>query len=474
MEINSHKYQRLVSNTVLFTISTFSSKILSFLLTRLYTGVLTQASYGVVDLVVASGNLLIPLVSLGISNAVIRFGLEKDISKKGVFTAGFVAIFSGFSALLLFVPLISKISVLQGNVTLMYIFVLFSCLRTLCCQFVRARQYTRLYAIDGILSTAYTIGFNVLFLVVLDMGTAGYLLSIICADLLSIIFLFVAGDLKPYVDFGSFDKNLFKTMLRYSLPLVPAMMFWWVTTASDRFFIAYLNGTVENGLYAAANKIPTIVALVSTIFTEAWQLSAVTDGQGADRNEFFSQVYNTVAGFAFVLGGALIVTSPLVMRFLVAPDYFLAWRYVPLLVLASVFSALVAFLNSVYMVEKRSGLAMATMLVGAVANLFLNALFVPKFGPNGAAFATFLSFLIVFIIRVINTRDLIQIDVKPIVLALNTLLLLLMSWLLLQNIYLWPLWCGIIMAALVLLNLPSLAGGFKQIFGLFKRLIGRA
>ena len=63
------KYKKLISNTVIFAIGTFSSKVLVFLLMPLYTTVLSNEEYGVTDLLVQTGNLLLPLVSLGIVNA---------------------------------------------------------------------------------------------------------------------------------------------------------------------------------------------------------------------------------------------------------------------------------------------------------------------------------------------------------------------------------------------------------------------
>ncbi len=458
-----NKYTRLLSNTALFTISTFSSKLLSFLLTRLYTSYLTAETYGIVDLVVASSNLLIPLVSLGISSAVIRFGLEKGIDKKDVFSGGLLAIGMGFMLLIFCIPLISQISVLEGNVILMYVYVLISCLRTLCCQFVRAKLYTRLYAIDGILSTIYTVGFNVLFLVALQMGGTGYLLSIICADALSVVFLFLVAHLWEYLRFRHLDFSLLKTMLRYSLPLVPALMFWWVTNASDRYFISYIWGPEENGLYAAAYKIPTIVSIMATIFTEAWQLSAVTDGQDAGRNKFFSHVFSAVSSISFVVAAFLLFTCQWIMYLLVAPDYYIAWRYVPILVLSAVFSSFVVFLNSIYMVEKKSVLALLTICVGAIVNIILNFLFVPLWGPNGAAWATLLCYVCVFLIRVKNTRHLIQIDYHFGMLALNTVLLLAMTAILLYELPLSWLWCALLFLVVLFINLRTLTKGVQQI-----------
>ncbi|MDL2295109.1 polysaccharide biosynthesis C-terminal domain-containing protein [Ruminococcaceae bacterium OttesenSCG-928-D13] len=468
MRKKGDKYTRLVSNTMLFGISTFSSKVLSFLLTRLYTSVLAQASFGVVNLVTISANLLIPLVSLGISNAVIRFGLEKNVSKDGVFTGGLVSIGFGFGLMVLLYPLISRVPMVSDYSFLLYIYVLVSCLRTLCCQFVRAKMYTRLYAIDGILSTIYTIGFNLLFLVVLKLGPTGYLLSIICADALSVIGLNLVAVLPQYISFRRFDWTLYKAMLRYCLPLVPALMFWWITSSSDQFFISYISGPEANGLYAAAYKVPTVVSIFSTIFTEAWQLSAVTDGQDAERDRFFSNIFSALSGVSFIIGGALIYGCRLIMRFLVAEDYFDAWLYIPFLVVAIVFSTMVSFLNSIYMVEKKSGRSLVTMLIGALSNIVMNWFFIRWWGPSGAALATFFSYAIIFIIRALDTRQFIKIDFAPWKLLASTTLLCALSFIMVAQVKMWQFWCAIPMALLLALNATSLYKGVMQV--LHKRL----
>lgn len=457
----ANKYRRLLSNTLLFGLSTFSSKILTFFLTRLYTSVLTQKDYGVVDLVVSSANFLIPLVSLGISNAVIRFGLEKGISKTSVFTGGLIAIGGGFGILLLASPLVLRIPLVSGHALLLYIYVLVSCLRTLCCQFVRAKVLTRLYALDGILSTIYTIGFNLLFLLAFNMGSQGYLLAVICADALSSIFLFVAVGMWRNIRFKNYNWALLKKMLRFCLPLVPALMFWWVTNASDRYFISFMRGSAENGLYAAAYKVPTLVAIFSTVFTEAWQISAVTDGQDKNRNLFFTNVFSSLSGVSFIMGGGIIIFCRLIMSVLVDKSYFVAWQYIPILVCATVLSCLAAFQNTIYMVEKKTIQSLLTMLLGAGGNLALNALFIPKYGPQGAAFATFLSYLCVFVVRAVTTQRYVQIDYRPIKLICNIVLLVSEAFCMAAAPPLWQLWCSIILLAIAAINAKTLYYGVK-------------
>ena len=77
-----NRYKQLFSNTVILAIGTFSSKLLVFVLMPLYTRVLTQDQYGIVDLLVQTGNFLIPLVSVGITNAVMRFGMDGETDKR--------------------------------------------------------------------------------------------------------------------------------------------------------------------------------------------------------------------------------------------------------------------------------------------------------------------------------------------------------------------------------------------------------
>ena len=213
------KYKRLVSNTMLFAISTFSSKLLSFVMAPLFSYWFeTQEMNGIKELLNQCASLLIPLVSLGIANAVIRFGLEKGIRKSAIYMNGLVSIGMGFVLLLLLYPLLSRIALFRDYIALLYVYLLVSCLRTLNCQFCRARQLNRLYAIDGILCTITTCGFYVLFLRVLNMGPTGYLLAIICADGLSALFLFAVTKTWRFLDFKRFDTKLLKNCLLYTSP----------------------------------------------------------------------------------------------------------------------------------------------------------------------------------------------------------------------------------------------------------------
>lgn len=462
------KYKRLVSNTMLFAISTFSSKLLSFVMAPLFSYWFeTQEMNGVKELLNQCASLLIPLVSLGIANAVIRFGLEKGVKKGSIYMNGLAAIGMGFAGLILLYPLLKQIEWFSEYMVLLYVYLLVSCLRTLNCQFCRARELNRLYAIDGILCTLTTCGFYVLFLRVLNMGPTGYLIAIICADGLSALFLFCVTKTWKYCKIKNFDKKLLQKMLRYALPLVPASIFWWVTNASDQFFVAGMleNGTALAGVLGASYKLPTILSIVSTIFTEAWQISAFTDGTDAGREQFFSRVFRAYQSLIFLVASGIVLMAQPFMA-IYRDDYFFGWQFIPLLVMATAFSSFDNFLNSIYMVEKRSTLSLSTMAIGAGVNAVLNYTLIPRWGVNGAALATFVGYFVVFLLRAVNTRGLICVDFAPAKLAINFGLLVVESFIMLRQVKYWFIWCALLCVCMAVVN-------FRDLWSTLMQLVGR-
>ena len=201
------KYTTLVSNTLLFAISNFSSKLLSFFIRPYLSYALDSPDVmGVSSLLQQATNLLIPVVSLGVAYAVIRFGLDKATNKSSVFVNGAATIGLGFVVLLLAMPLVRLIPNAAEYLGFLYLCVLASCMRTLCTQFIRSRMLNRLVAIDGVLTTLSLLLYYLLFLSVLKMGAAGFLLANALADLTSMVFVFIAGGCWRYFKPKAFDK----------------------------------------------------------------------------------------------------------------------------------------------------------------------------------------------------------------------------------------------------------------------------
>lgn len=414
-----NKYDTLLSNTKIFAIATFSSKLMVFLLMPLYTRLLSPADYGIMDIIVQTANLIVPIAFISISEAVIRYGLDKNTKKSDVFTTGISTCFKGFLVLLLFLPLLKLYPTISDYIVLIYIYVISACLRAVCSQFTRGIGLVRLYAFDGVLATLTIIIFNIIFMVGLKMGVTGYVLSIILSNFISVLFLFISANLGKYLKFGQASKKLKREMYAYSLPLIPTTIFWWVMNVSDRYIVNYFLGEDITGLYSAAYKLPTIITLVSSIFAQAWQLSAVNEYETDDKDRFYSKIFGFLQAVIFTAAsGIILLIKPLTIA-LVAKPYYPSWDYTPILVYAVVFSCFATFLGSFYMASKKNSMSLITTMMGAGLNIVLNMLFIPKMGGEGAAFATLISYFVVFITRAIDTRRFVKLKIDIPVLALN-------------------------------------------------------
>ena len=454
---DQNKYSKLASNTLLFTISNFSSKLLSLLVQPFLTYAMSEmADLGISKLLSQIANLLIPFVSLGMSNAIIRFGLDKGNDKKQVFTNGLLTILMGYGVLLLCWPLAVRIGEVSDYAVLLYIYVLTSCLRSLCTQFVRSRQLNKLAAIDGILCTFLTLAGYVVFLVGFGMGAEGYLLAIICGDVLSALFLFTTAKLWQFVDFTRINRALWKEMLRFSLPMIPAQISFWVINASDLFFVKYMcegyggrTGAEWSALLSTGYFLPTILNTLGLIFYEAWQLSAVTEED--ERERFFTKIFRSYSGVLFCCAAGIIWLARPALHIMKA-NYYSAWRFVPFLTLAATFTCFNQFFNSIYVVYKKSTSSMYTMMAGAAANCVMNYLFILWWGPEGTALASFLGLLLVFVLRAVNTRSLLQVNFGVRRVALNLALLVTEALVLLAQPRWYFVWTGLFTLCVILLN----------------------
>lgn len=403
-----NKYTTLVSNTFLISIGTFGSKLLTFFMVRFYTEVLTPSDYGTADLIMQGANLLFPVISMGIVEGVFRFALGNPKKRKNIFSAG-VWVITGGSAVLAAVTVLTWSADLFDDVLwLMAIYTIASCYHSLCAQFIRAQGKMALYAGQGILNTVLVIGLNILFLLVFKWGIIGYVLSTAVADILCSGFLVFKEKLWQYLTVKP-GKGLLTHMLRYSVPLIPTTIFWWITSVSDRYMITAFLGSDANGIYAVAAKIPTLLTLMATIFLEAWQFSAIAESAGERKEHirFYSKIWKIFMSAMFLAGGVVIALSQWEIRVLSADEYYSAWQYIPLLSAAMIFSSFVTFAGSIYVVEKKSLLSFGTSMAGAAVNILLNLILIPtELGIQGAVIATFSSYFLVFLIRSKNARKL--------------------------------------------------------------------
>lgn len=457
------KYKKLATNTIIFAIGTFGSKLINFFLIRFYTTFMTTTVFSEKDLVELTANFLIPVFSFSVADAIIRYGLDKGYKKNEVFSSGVVISLSGASLLAVLSPLFNLVPYLDGYGFILYVYVFTSCFRSICSQFVRAMGNVKLFAIDGILATISLFLFNLIFLAVLRWGAMGYLLSIICSDLCSGIFLFLIASLRKYLSFKSVNMNMIKAMLRYSLPLIPAAIMWSITSVSDRIFVKYLVSSEANGIYSAVTKLPNLISIVSTIFFQAWNMSAIEENDSKSKAKFYTNVFSAYQSIMFIATALIIVFTKPLSEILFAKEYQQGYVYVPILCIAVLFLSYSQFLSSIYCATKHTINSFLTSFAAAGTNIFLNILLIPKYEVYGAAIATMISYGVCYLIRIYDTRRYIYFKVTHVLTVINVLILFALTYVLLREPekYIIYLTTGVILITII--NFKSIIVTIKQI-----------
>lgn len=406
------KYSKLIVNTSLLAIGSFASKLLGMFLTPLYTSILTTSDYGVADLISTTTFLLFPFLSLAISEAIMRFALDKNCDKRSVYTIGITIVLCGFLILVCAIPII-KVTTIGQYTALFIAYYLMHCLYTITGYFVKGLGQVRIYAMAGLMSSAVIITGNILFLVVFKWGIKGYLFASTLGHAFAALYMFVAAGLHKYV-IGpwSVEKSLFKEMIRYSIPIIPNSISWWIANSSDKYMLNYYAGVAQVGVYSVSYKIPTILMTVMGFFISAWQLSAAEEFGKKNTEQFFSDVYDKCFAVNCMLATMLIATAKITGRFLYAADFFPAWEYVPVLVMANVFNGLASFMGSVYTSAKKTKMLSLSTMIGAGVNILINAVLIPEYGALGAAIATMVSYFVIWAVRMLDTRRILRFDVN--------------------------------------------------------------
>ncbi|MBQ9947334.1 MAG: polysaccharide biosynthesis C-terminal domain-containing protein [Oscillospiraceae bacterium] len=414
------KYQKLANNTIVLAIGQFGSKLLVYLMLGFYTSMLGTEGFGDVTNIINASALLISVVTLSISEGVLRYGLDKGNNRRHVLSIGINVALIGLVIFAAFVPLIGFIEMLKSYEWLIFMYVCTGSIKGICSIYVRACGHVKLYAVDGILTTVSNVLFNLLLLGVFKMGVLGYVLSVSLADLTSIVFLSLkAGLVKRYRPLGN-DKLLRNSMLRYSIPLMPTAVMWWVVNVSDTFMVTAVHGSSANGVYSFAYKFPNLAAIVVGIFLQAWQMSAITERNSRTVSNFYSNVFSLMQTVMYVaVAGIMLILRPIIMPFFGGEGFEGAYFYVPCLLGAVVFQCSSNFMGSVYSASGKTTHSFVSSAIGAAVNIALNLILLHTIGVIGAAIATLVSYVVVFVYRAIDTKKILYMKMGIPKMAIN-------------------------------------------------------
>lgn len=408
-------YKYLFKNIGLLTLSSFATKLLSFFLVPLYTNILTTTEYGTYDLFSTTVGILVPILTMNIQEAVMRFAMVKNYNRSALVTVSmrYALVSSAVVALGLAVNAICGFSSIGKEYAIFFFLMFFmQVISGIILAYTRGIDKISELSISSVIASIVTIGCNLLFLLVFDLRLTGYFLASIIGPLVQCIYLMVrCGMVQDTHLFRKYDTEK-KEMLDYSKPMIANSIAWWVNNVSDRYVVIFFCGLAENGIYSVASKIPSILNIFQSIFAQAWTLSAVRDFDPEDKNGFFANTYRAYNCMMVLICSAIIVGDKILAKFLYAKDFFVAWRYVPWLTIAIVFGSLSGYIGGFFSAVKNSKIFAQSTVVGAVSNIVLNLILTPMMGALGAAIATAVCYFVVWVMRYWHSKKFIKLKIN--------------------------------------------------------------
>lgn len=401
----------LGKNTVIFAISSFATKAISFILLPLYTSILSTGDYGIQDLLSTIASLMVPILTIDIADAVLRYSM-KNAEPEKIFSFGMYVLRIGSLLSIVGLTVLYSIKMIDwpfSNFFFLFATFFSNALNNLMMGYLRGIDRVKEVGIAAIISSTVTLTLNVLLIAIFRVGVNGLLISMMMGPLMSALYgIVVSGVSLRFFFRCECEKESRIRMMRYSIPLIFGSISLWINNSIDRFFIVNQCDVSENGIYSVANKIPMLLATAFMIFTQAWGLSAIREYDSEDGSEFFSKIYRNYFAVILLAASILVLCNVSLCKILFRNEFYEAWKSSTILLVAIVLNASTAFTGTVFTASGKTQRGTVTVFLAAVVNIVMNMILIPNFGIIGAAIATVVGYLVMLISRFVLSKDLIQ------------------------------------------------------------------
>lgn len=454
---------RFIKDFGIYALGNIGMKLITFMLVPLYTYFVDDpGDYGYFDMCLAACFLLMPIMTLQMRDGSYRFlvnNKDEDYRRKlisfvyrtllgmimtAVLIAGLMALFHPVRCLWYTVILLITMSVFEVMI-----------------QMIRATRDNRTFVATTLTATIFTPVLAITFVVIMKMGIDGIFLSNILSKVIGLIVGEVrTGLFRQYLDFRYADNTLGKELLKFSLPMIPTAVCWWLIGSSNRFFIKEFIGLEANGLYAVAARMTTMLHILGTIFHQAWQEHAFKQYNSPDRDSYFSSIFNNFVFFYIISAIAFIFVVKLIFPWLIGPNYQGAINFVYLLTVSTILGGMSSFFDIAYQCAKETKRSVPAVFVNAIAVLTLNFILIKPLGVYGVILSIIITYIFYFAYRFYDTRRYFTISVTP--RLVPPILLLFASavpFYMTDNIWLNIAW-AILALALAIMSLPRQAREF--------------
>ena len=407
----------LLTGTIVYAIGNLGTKILTFLIVPLYTYYICTSDMGDYDLLMTSISLLTPLISLRISDATYNWMIKRTTSNEICIKATYSYLVKSCALAVIIIGIASRFIHIWNVWLFLTILVLEPILETTQ-KILRWLKNQKLFAASGIIYTGILVSLNFFTVCIWKLGVTSLLVNTVISHVISIVLIFCLEKRMRCLTVTVDKAELMitqKEMLKYSMPLVPSTLSWWVMSVSDRYVIRFFLGSSFNGIYAIATKFPSVLQTFFVLFNNAWTDMALANLHSKEESsKYVSDIFEKMYVFSFSMICCLIPLTKIVTQAILSLDYKVGSVYIGFLYLGVIFQGYSTFVSIGYLQNKKTAKAATSSAAGAIVNLFIDLVLIKSIGVFAAALSTYAGFLVMWIVRMYDIRKDWPINVKKV------------------------------------------------------------
>jgi len=388
----------LIKNSFIYLGTELLNKAIPFLLLPLLTKYLTPVEYGIYGMYQVIISFLVPFVSMSLDINITRkfFKVDKEEMSRVLNSILFILHLNVLFALLiiffisLFYPNLFGIPL---DILLLMPLVIFAqTINTFNLTILRNNEKALVYGIFQISITAINFFFAVILLIYFHLSWMSLVYGILIAHFFISIFSFLS--LKKQYKIG-FDLYPLKEIYKVSLPLIFHLLGGSIIFLSDRLFIQQMEGLEEVGLYSVGNQFGMITMIVINAIIMAvnpWMFKKLANND----EDLIKKSFYLMLLF-LVLGLIIWRVSLFIFPYVVDKSYLKATDVILWITLGFVARGFYQIFYNVILYEGKTNIFMYITFGAGAINLLLNYYLIKIYGMIGAAQATFIVFVMMFI-----------------------------------------------------------------------------
>lgn len=392
----------LVKHSSIYFLGTIIRNASSFIMLPIYTRFLTPEDYGVIELLSMIIDFVSIILGLRLGEAIFRYYRSYDNEGERhslISTSFYLVVGINILGVLLIMMLAPNISIAvygesgyEQYITLFSLSLLFASSQEIGFIYVRANLQPWLFVSFSIFRLFLQVGLNIYFVVVSEMHVLGVIYSALISGL--IISILVSGYMFSRVGFG-FSRLQAKSLVIFSWPLMLAAVGNFYLTFGDRYFLRLYSDLSAVGIYSLGYKLGFILLVfVWTPFSNIWDTQRYDIQKQENANQEYGKVFLFISYLLILSALAIALFSKDLFYVMSSEEFWPAYKIVPIILTAYIFQCWTAYANLGLLLKNKTIHITYSIIVTIIVITGLYLVLIPKYGAQGAAWATLAAFFV--------------------------------------------------------------------------------